>query len=304
MVEPEDKPPEQKLSPWKQFLEDLSWDITFVRAFGNLFLGILYEEGKGVKSGWFAFIIFTVIAFWGGCHYSERNIDEKLSGITNYFGGELSKSESRITSLKDELDDAKRDRDKYQTDFLNAQNALAPWMELANSQFSNAPISKRLTLLFNQAEENTELLTNAIENLNAEKATIGLSVNDIVLTNVDITRGAAFTNTFIYTSKTNDIIFGIICASKTIPAINPVIRIVADINQTNIVTDGWSTEPKYTSQNQWICIDQKTLAYPTQTIFKIKVLPNFKQVILPMQVYIHANNASPLEYGVVFVFTE
>jgi len=114
MVEPEHKPPEQKLSPWKQFLEDLSWDITFVRAFGNLFLGILYEEGKGVKSGWFAFIIFTVIAFWGGFHYSERNIDAKLSGITNYFGGELGKRDADISNLKGQLCDAKQDRDKYQ----------------------------------------------------------------------------------------------------------------------------------------------------------------------------------------------
>jgi hypothetical protein len=109
MAESDSKPPEKKLSPWKQFLEDVSWDILFFRAFGNLLLGIFFEEGKAVKSGWFAFVVFTVIAFWGGCYYSARNIDAKFSAATNYFGSELAKKENEISALKGRLADSKTD---------------------------------------------------------------------------------------------------------------------------------------------------------------------------------------------------
>ena len=44
-----------------------------------------------------------------------------------------------------ELDDTKRERDK-------AQQELAPWMEFANKEFRDAPLNKRLDLLFDRAD--------------------------------------------------------------------------------------------------------------------------------------------------------
>ena len=104
MAEP-DKPPDQKLSPWKQFLEDASWDILFFRAFWNLLLEVFFEEGKAVRSGWFAFALFTGIAFWGGWHYSERHIDEKFASITNDFSGKLKQQDDKILELNGQLAD-------------------------------------------------------------------------------------------------------------------------------------------------------------------------------------------------------
>jgi hypothetical protein len=167
MAESDDKPPEKKLSPWKQFLEDVSWDIWFFRAFGNLLFGLFFEEGKAVKSGWFAFAVFTVIAFWGGCHYSERNIDAKLSGITNYFSGELDKKEADISELRGELSDAKADRDKNQL-------MLAPFQAMAIAKYTNAPMDQRLDLL----AQGMAAITNALGNLHSDIPSFELRVND------------------------------------------------------------------------------------------------------------------------------
>lgn len=62
MAEPEVKPPEQKLTPNQQAIEDLSWDILFFRTIWNFFV----REGKIVKNGWLAIAVIVGISVSGG----------------------------------------------------------------------------------------------------------------------------------------------------------------------------------------------------------------------------------------------
>jgi hypothetical protein len=173
MSEPDGQPPEKKLSPWKQFLEDVSWDIWFFRAFWNLLLGLFFEEGKAVKSGWFAFAVFTVIAFWGGCHYSERNIDEKLSGITNYFGGELAKRDAEISNLKGQLSDSKTDLNEANRQKDVALQRLEYYQanpeklnEIYNNIFAHTPTNfQQLDLMFAQFGYSGDFMATKAEHL-------------------------------------------------------------------------------------------------------------------------------------------
>lgn len=70
--------PEKEESLWKKFFDELSYDVPFARAFWTLFSGLFIREGKAVKSGWFAFLLFTGFAFWGGCHWASSDVNERL----------------------------------------------------------------------------------------------------------------------------------------------------------------------------------------------------------------------------------
>jgi hypothetical protein len=67
--------------------------------------------------------------------------------------------DSKLESVKDDLVksdgaklEAERDRDKYQIESQNADNALAPWKELANSQFPGKPINEGLNSLLQKVD--------------------------------------------------------------------------------------------------------------------------------------------------------
>jgi hypothetical protein len=226
MQEPVGKPPEKKLSPWKQFLEDVSWDIWFFRAFGNLLLGLFFEEGKAVKSGWFAFAVFTVIAFWSGCHYSERNIDAKLSDITNYFGGILAKKESDISELKGALANVKADRDKNQL-------LLAPFQAAALKIYTNEPLEQRLDLLAGELGEVSK------------QAKIGLSINNKTnLVETDLPIGTTFTISNFIILNEREIRLHIHNESK-FAAIKSFAILQTSIDKTNLTLDGWIPEPPH-----------------------------------------------------------
>jgi tetratricopeptide (TPR) repeat protein len=172
MATSDDKPPE-KFSPFKQFWEDISWDITFFRALWNLLLSIFYAEGKAVKAGWFAYAVFMTIAFWGGCHYSERHIDEKMSSITNYFNGELGKRDSKIDELNGRIsamnDESERQDSKIQeltTEKESAENKLTFFeanpeklAEIYSNIFARTPTS------FQQFDSMVGQFSGAISNL-------------------------------------------------------------------------------------------------------------------------------------------
>jgi hypothetical protein len=146
-MEESDKPPEEKPTPNQQAVEDLSWDIPFARTIGNFFI----REGKAVKNGWLAVAIIAGITFWLTHSLTEVNIDTEISGVTNYFNGEIS-------NLRGQLTDAKQDRDKYQV-------MLAPFEAMAIAKYTNAPLDQRLDLLANQMgtiQTNTDSLSKEV----------------------------------------------------------------------------------------------------------------------------------------------
>jgi hypothetical protein len=70
---------------------------------------------------------------------------------------ELAGVKATLAGVRDNLGDTKTERDKFDIELQNketaleqAQNALAPWKELANSKFPDEPLTKRMDLLFGE----------------------------------------------------------------------------------------------------------------------------------------------------------
>jgi hypothetical protein len=242
MAKPEQEPPDKKTSPWKQFIEDASWDIPGARAFGNLFLAIFILEGKAVKNGWIAFFVFTLIAFWGGCHYSERNIDTKLSGITNYFGGILAKRESDISELKGQLSEVKQERDKYQL-------MLAPFQAAALKIYTNEPLNQRLDLLATEMG-NISKQANVIFRINDNENLV--TTDDPIGTYFTISNRIAITN--------GQMRLGLINKSKY-PAINGFVDFAAGVDSTNLILNDWAQQPAEPGGGHWRYSVEKSIPH-------------------------------------------
>jgi hypothetical protein len=289
MSEPEQEPPEKKLSRWKQFMEDASWDIPGARAFGNLFLGIFVQEGKAVKSGWIAFLVFTVLAFWGGCHYSDEKIDAKLAGITNYFSGELAKKETEISTLKGEWSDAKQERDKYQL-------MLAPFEAMAIAKYTNAPIDQRLDLLAGEMAA----ITNALSSMIFEKPNLITRVNGIVLTNVDNAPSAIVPATQIQLEKTMEIKIWVRNLSKK-TAQHIVIDFQSQIDPTNLMAGLWTLQPQSDNGfNHWRIVSSDSTPQYMNYAVALKITPGFQPGNLPAFIGVSADDSTSSEYCVVF----
>ncbi|MGA2179942.1 MAG: hypothetical protein ABSH15_10225 [Verrucomicrobiota bacterium] len=242
MAEPEQEPSEKKLSPWRQFIEDASWDIPGARALGNLFLAIFVLEGKAVKNGWIAFLVFTVCAFWGGCHYSEQKIDSKLAGITNYFSVELNKRNFQISELKEQIADAKQDRDKYQM-------MLAPFQAAALKIYTNEPLNQRL-----------DLLATEMGNI-SKQVNVILRINDnenLVMTDVPIGTYLTVSNQIAITN--GQIRLGLINKSKY-PAINSFVDFAAGTDSTNLILIDWAQQPAEPGGGHWRYSVEKSIPH-------------------------------------------
>ncbi len=271
MAEPE-KPAEEKLSPNQQVIEDLSWDIPFGRTIGNFFI----REGKAVKNGWLAVAVIVGIAVIITHSRTEGDIDAKLSGLTNYFNGEIS-------NFKGQLADAKQDRDKYQM-------MLAPFEAMAIVKYTNAPMEQRLTLL-------SEMLVSIEPELNLE-------VEGIMLTNITFQLGSPIMpNITIMIGTNRDIPFKVGNVSES-TAEHLTIDFVANIDPTNISADQWTLEPKNSDgENHWHLVATDTYGkdetWHTQTIH---LKPSWRQNFLLGQIRTHAGRSKTKEYVVLFTF--
>jgi len=128
-IKSEELSKEQKPTPNEQAIEDLSWDVPFLRTIGNFFI----REGKAVKNGWVAVAILCGITLFVTYSCTSDSAKEKLSGVQS------------------ELRDAKQDRDKY-------FNALQPWQAMAAGIFPNQPPEKQLELLTSEIAYITNIL--------------------------------------------------------------------------------------------------------------------------------------------------
>lgn len=156
MSELPEKQPEQKPTPNQETVDDLLWEIPFARPIWKFFV----REGKAVKNGWVAVAVVVGITVWITYSKTAAGIDARVSGLTNYFNGEIS-------GLKGQLSEAKQDRDKYQM-------LLAPFEAMAISKYTNAPMDQRLDLLIT----GMVAITNALGSLHTDIPSFELRVND------------------------------------------------------------------------------------------------------------------------------
>ena len=131
-------PHPEEPSPNKKAVEEAVGELPF----GKVIYGFFIREGKAVKQGWLAVLIIGGGLLWFGNEHGSRSADKE------------------VAKMQGELDDAKRDRDKFQIQMTQAQDALAPWKELANSQYPGEPINKSLNLLLQKVDALQKAMQN------------------------------------------------------------------------------------------------------------------------------------------------
>jgi hypothetical protein len=243
MADSEEKPPEQKPTPTQEALEELSWEIPFVRTIKPFFI----KEGKAVKSGWVAVIVIICIAVFFTHHFTVNGIDVEISNLTNSFNGQISE-------LKGQLADAKQDRDKYQM-------MLAPFQAMAIAKYTNAPMDQRLDLLANEMSVITNVLAGLkLAGLKFEKPSFIFFLNGKQVTNDSI----------ITLPKDRKIIFTIVNKGN-ITAENLTADFSAPTDATNVDSPGWSeqnsivnskTMQKIEEFSHWTVVSDHSVAPP------------------------------------------
>jgi hypothetical protein len=258
MAESDDKPPEQKLTPNQQAIEDLSWDIIFFRTIWNFFV----REGEVVKNDWLAIFVIVGIAVWITHSVTKSGIDDTVS------------------NLKGQLTEAKADRDKNQL-------MLAPFEAMAIAKNTNAPLNQRLDLLVNAMTA----VTNAIA---SDKPVLHLEINGFKFTSYESPKVGDVMPSTSLLLNTNRQIALFVVNDSTVTAEHITVDFVADIDSSNILADQWVLEPKVLGgRNHWHSVATDTQgAMGGWTPQTIVISQTFKNRFLNGQFLIHADRST------------
>lgn len=103
--------------------------------------------GEAVESEWETVkkspTVLIVCALAGGLLGSYLR-GMSADSVIREKSAQLDGLEGRLQDVKDVLNDTKREKDKYEIQLAQARDAVAPWMQLANSKFGDQPPDKRL----------------------------------------------------------------------------------------------------------------------------------------------------------------
>ncbi len=158
-VTEESKSLQKETSPNWAALENLfeEWAIT------RVLWGFCVREGKAVKSGLVAVIILCGLSALSTYEFMSSKLDGEISALRNEHNRDIGELGVKVHGLERDLDDAKRERDKAQSD-------LAPWIVLANQSKKDSPQDQRLDILLQQVQSFVKNLDNtkvAVQNLAA-----------------------------------------------------------------------------------------------------------------------------------------
>jgi len=110
------------------------------------------KEGQGVRNGWvlfFALALGFIVLAARGMHWVDDKIHvSEMSATNGIHAAETKGLNSKITQLESDKSDLTRQRDKSDLQAQNDRNALAPWMQLAKSKYSDETPSNSLEMLF------------------------------------------------------------------------------------------------------------------------------------------------------------
>jgi hypothetical protein len=239
-----------------------------------------------VKHGWFAFVVFMGLAVWITHSRTESGIDAKISGITNYFNGQIS-------NLTGQLADARHDRDHY-------QEMLAPFEAFAIAKYTNAPIDQRLDLLF----ADLSAITNALQQMESKEINLSLMIND--QTNLASSpyspEGTWSPNNIITLSKTKEIRLTIMNGSEY-SADRPSITFTVPIDSMYISAPGWEPYPKdLAGYSVWrLSLNDYLMSFNMLPETPMFVLPTFTGTNIAALIEISSANSKSSYYTVNFL---
>jgi hypothetical protein len=110
------------------------------------------SEGRDVKNGRVLFSVLAIglmAACWWVTHRVDNKIAEaEMSATNGIHTAEAKGLNDKIEQLKTDKVELRQQSDKFELQAQNDRNALAPWVQLAKSQFSDASVSNGLDRLF------------------------------------------------------------------------------------------------------------------------------------------------------------
>jgi hypothetical protein len=281
MAESDDNKPEKKPTRSEEDIDDVLWEIPFARPIWKFFV----REGKAVKNGWVAVAVIVGVAVYFTHHWTNSDVDAKISDATNYFGGVIS-------DLKGQLTDAKSDRDKYEL-------MLAPFQAAALKIYTNAPLDQRLEIL----ASTMNVVTNELAN---DKPILHLEINGtrpVAFESVKV--GEMLPATPILLNTNNQIALAIYNDSQ-ITAEHVSVDFIAAIDPTNVLADQWMLEPKTPSgENHWHLV--ATDSYGALEFWfpqTITISHNFQQQLLLGRFTIHADHSMSWTYSIALAFNK
>jgi hypothetical protein len=136
----------------------------------------LRKEGSGVRNGWFLFALFALmlvsVAAWGVHRIDAILADSAMSATNAIQQSKIETLTQKSQDLQRDKDELRQDRDTYKLAAQNADNALAPWKQLANNAYSDVPIQQRMDSLFQH-----------VAALEASQPKFDVQVNELEVTN-------------------------------------------------------------------------------------------------------------------------
>jgi len=150
--------------------------------------------------------------YWIKTKFVEHEIVEKNTTAVNF--------NNRISALNIELQDAHRERDKYQVLAIEAENALAPWKQLATSEYPKEPINKSLNLLLEKVDSFQKILKNSKSNpLNEPIASASATATVDVLTDDKPSANMGWGGLVLFASANNEVmLMGTTINNATLPS--------------------------------------------------------------------------------------
>jgi Leucine-rich repeat (LRR) protein len=211
----------------------------------------------------------------------------------------LRESDNKLREGSEKYSTLEAEKNKFETLAHEDENALAPWKMLADSQFSNAPLDKRLDLMFSQVSS----LTNEFGNLNlaiqAERPKFECWIGD-----TKVTSGASV-------KIPSDRTFSIGASNLSpLTAEHVTVEFSTPIPSTNISAPNWDSQPPvdFTIGGQFVLKDgcsfvlvsQRGLASSIRFIsHPITISTNFTSDFLPVAIFIWSDKSELYKYTFV-----
>ncbi len=139
--------PERKR--WAVHVWEWFWEFLNAEKLG----AYLKSEFVSFRGARFLFIVIGLVGGLAGYLIRGHIAAAQIEEAKHDNDATIQDQRKQIGEIKDKLAETRRERDK-------AELQLAPWIELANTQFTNTPTNKRLEELLNRVQANVEALND------------------------------------------------------------------------------------------------------------------------------------------------
>ncbi len=281
-----------ELKPWDDWFKR-AWKgmqkslILFLLLIGLPLVGVTIFTTSEIKTHYQDALLSTTNAFF-------RSI---IDATNSFFGGQIAQLNKDVNKFQRDYEAVRQERDK-------AQEELAPWIELANSQqITNGPLSKRLDKLF----ERVEPLTNLLNEISFERPSF-----DLYLNNVRAANGMT-----ISLEKSRKLKICIRNLSE-VTADKVAVDFIApkELEKTNLIYDGWMVEPPslamvndevteiVTGYHWRSAADNPLPSFQVYDAPSLEISTNFSYKVIPVEFDISAVKSKNQKYLITLAFSQ